>query len=227
MSYSGFQLGHPNLILASNATTKNERFAHKVWGTSQRLVASIALIILSPIITVMWLLVKVSSPGPFLFKQQRPGMNGSTFTVYKMRTMQSGSEKETALGVTNSNPQVTAIGKILRALKLDELPQLWNVVSGSMALVGPRPIPIPLDQELRTKIPNFKRRYEVRPGLTSIGQICVHDNALGDALVEDWELRFEGELHYLENRSVSYDFLMILMTILYLFKKLTSFNEKN
>jgi lipopolysaccharide/colanic/teichoic acid biosynthesis glycosyltransferase len=88
-----------------------------------------------------------------------------------------------------------------------------------MAIVGPRPIPVALDIELRLKIPGFEERYSVAPGLTSIGQICVRDNALGEKLIEDWKLRFEGELHYLRNRCFRYDLIMITMTILYVFRK--------
>jgi len=168
----------------------------------------------------MWVLVRSTSPGSFLFTQERPGLDGSEFKIYKIRTMRAGSEKQTALGITNRDSKVTRIGKILRALKLDELPQLWNIAIGDMALVGPRPIPLALDAELRKHIPGFEKRYMVRPGLTSIGQICVHDNTIGESLVADWKLRFEGELHYIRNRCLRYDFLIILMTGLYVIRKL-------
>ncbi|MEM0967767.1 MAG: WecB/TagA/CpsF family glycosyltransferase [Verrucomicrobiota bacterium] len=202
------------------ATAISPGTPYRIWELLQRFIAGGALIVLSPVILLMWILTKATSKGPFLFQQQRPGREGKPFTVYKVRTMRPGSETKTALGVTSSDPQVTTIGKVLRVLKLDELPQLWNIVKGDMKLVGPRPIPMPLDAELRRSIPGFERRYQVAPGLTSIGQICVQDNSLGDKLVKDWELRFEGELHYIRNRSISYDVFLVLLTSLFVSKKL-------
>ncbi len=230
MNYIGFQLGHPEITVPREAL-QNDTLPMTYWNLLQRVVAALALIALFPIITIMWLAVKLTSKGDFLFQQDRKGLDKQTFKVYKVRTMVLGSETKTTLGVTNGDPRVTRVGRILRALKLDELPQLWNVVKGDMALVGPRPIPLTLDKELREKIPGFSMRYQALPGLTSIGQICVKDNALGDALVMDWKLRFEGELHYLRNRSVGYDLLMIGMTIIYVLKvflgKRSNFKAKN
>lgn len=218
MKYAGLQLGHPEITLPYNQVQR-ANFWLNLWGTLQRLVAAMALLVLSPLILMMWIAVKATSEGPFLFTQERPGKNDKRFKIYKIRTMARGSEKKTALGVTNNDSQVTRVGKVLRSLKLDELPQLWNIVCGDMAIVGPRPIPVALDIELRLKIPGFEERYSVAPGLTSIGQICVRDNALGEKLIEDWKLRFEGELHYLRNRCFRYDLIMITMTILYVFRK--------
>ncbi|MBC2603337.1 sugar transferase [Puniceicoccus vermicola] len=218
ISNDGFQLHNRHFVLPRHRVVRTT-FSMRCWIFCQRLIAMLALCILSPLIFVMWALVKGTSKGPFLFTQERPGIEGKTFKIFKVRTMQVGSEKATALGVQNNSPQVTSIGRILRTLKLDELPQLWNVACGDMALVGPRPIPSKLNEELCEKIPGFSRRYQIRPGLTSIGQICVNDNALDDKLVEDWKIRFEGELHYMRHRSVLYDFVMIAMTSLYVFKK--------
>ena len=219
MSYSGFQLGHPEITMPAQIK-HNSALLNAGWLRAQQLIAATALILLSPALVLIWLAVKVSSPGKFLFAQDRPGLNGKPFRVYKIRTMHCGSEKSTALGVNNSDSRVTTVGKVLRALKLDELPQLWNIVTGDMVLVGPRPIPVALDQELRKKIPGFEKRYAVRPGLTSLGQICVKDNSLGEGLVRDWKLRFLGELHYISNRCIRYDLLMISMTTLYVFRSL-------
>ncbi len=217
MKYSGFQLGHPEITLPPVIGVQSNG-ADRAWRFGQRLVSGLALALLSPLIGLIYVLVKTTSRGPFLFAQERRGLNGATFKVYKVRTMRPGSERSTALGTTHSNPSVTAVGRALRQLKLDELPQLWNVLCGDMALVGPRPIPMALDSELRKKIPGFEKRYEVRPGLSSLGQICVKDNALGDKLVEDWKLRFTGEMHYVRSRGVRYDILIIMMTVLYVFK---------
>lgn len=220
MNYAGFQIEHPINSYPLQRSSKNIAYP-KLWLIAQRGIALLALLALSPVIAAMFLATKLSSKGPFLFNQQRRGLSGKLFNLYKVRTMKPGSEKATALGVVRSDPRVTGVGRILRATKLDELPQLWNIANGDMTLVGPRPIPMNLDTELRSKIPGFEQRYQVPPGLTSIGQICVKDNALGDALVKDWSLRFQGELHYIRNRSLSYDLLMIALTSLFVIKSLT------
>ena len=206
----------------SRSRSAEESFVMKFWLLFQRALAITATIVLSPVFLALYLCVKLGSPGPFLFTQPRRGLNEKVFKLYKIRSMRQGSEKGTALGVNNSDYRVTWIGRFMRATKLDELPQLWNIAKGDMTLVGPRPIPLALDAELADQIPGFMMRYQVKPGLTSIGQICIADNALGDELVEDWKTRFEGELHYIRNRSVTYDVIMIAFTCLYVFKILTN-----
>ena len=214
----GFQLGHPEIHL-SGYHQESSAFFHMCWEYLGRALAAICLACFLPIFGMIWLWMKLFDPGPMFFKQQRPGYQGQQFTIYKIRTMQIGAEKKTALGTQNDAPEVTRLGMILRKLKIDEAPQLLNIVKGDMVIVGPRPIPIPLDAELRKGIPGFSMRYNVKPGLTSVGQICVNDNALGDALIKDWKLRFEGELHYIRNRSVHYDCIMVLMTTAYVIRK--------
>lgn len=216
---TGFQLGYP-LERISVAQSEASTLRYQIWQGSMRLIAAIALLCMSPLFACIWLAHKCNDRGPFLFKQSRPGLKGQNFSIYKIRTMRVGSEKSTALGTQNNSPQVTSLGRILRKLKIDEAPQLFNIVRGDMTLVGPRPIPIALDQELSANISGFEQRYNTKPGLTSIGQICIDDNALGDELINDWKLRFEGELHYIRNQSIGYDLVMITMTVCYVFKKL-------
>ena len=216
---SGFQFGYA-LERITTPTASVETARYKIWQASMRLIAAIALLCLLPLFSVIWLLQKCNDRGPFLFKQTRPGYGGQTFSIYKIRTMRIGAETATALGTKNTSPQVTQLGRILRKLKIDETPQLFNVVRGDMTLVGPRPIPVALDQELSNNINGFQQRYNSKPGLTSIGQICIDDNALGDDLINDWKLRFEGELHYIRNQSISYDLIMISLSACYVFKKL-------
>jgi lipopolysaccharide/colanic/teichoic acid biosynthesis glycosyltransferase len=190
------------------------------WALAQRLFGLIACIVLLPLAAIAFVAVKATSPGPFLFAQLRPGLGGKPFVLYKVRTMVVGAERETALGTTQANPAITRVGRWLRALKLDELPQLWNVARGQMELVGPRPIPVALDAELRRHISAFALRYAVKPGLTNISQVAVLDNKLDARLVEDWRLRYEGELHYIKNKSFAYDVVVLAMTALYVLRKL-------
>ena len=189
------------------------------WRYVQQCIACVLLVVLAPLFAVLYVAVRGTSPGPFIFRQERPGYGGRTFTAMKIRTMHQGSEQATALGVTRGAPQITRIGRILRELKLDELPQLVNIARGQMLFVGPRPIPVALDRELREHIPGFAMRYFVRPGLTSVGQVCVDDNGVDEQLINDWSLRFEAECHYLDHKSVRYDIVVIALTILYVFRK--------
>jgi putative colanic acid biosynthesis UDP-glucose lipid carrier transferase len=190
------------------------------WEVAQRALALAALVVLAPVFALLYVLVRGTSPGPFLFQQERRGRGGVPITVLKVRTLRVNSEAATALGVRQTNTAITSVGRVLRELKLDELPQLWNVVRGDMALVGPRPIPMPLDDELTEKIPGFERRREVKPGLTNLGQVTVVDNGVGDDLLRDWRQRFEAELHYLEHRSLAYDLVLIGLTVLFIVRRL-------
>lgn len=190
-----------------------------VWDSILRVVAAMALITLVPLMLPICICLCWVNKGPIFFKQLRPGYKGKLFTIYKLQTMKTGAESKTTLGVNESSSHVTKIGRVLRRLKIDEFPQLLNVVKGDMSVVGPRPIPQALDTELSKKIEGFYMRYDIKPGLTSIGQVCITDNSLGDKLVSDWKLRFEGELHYCRNITVGHDIILIIMTIMYIFKK--------
>jgi lipopolysaccharide/colanic/teichoic acid biosynthesis glycosyltransferase len=174
-----------------------------------------------PLMLVLYLPVRVSARAPFLFRQKRPGFMGREFTIWKVTTMRQGSDKVARYekGVAIDDPNVTRIGRFLRDTKIDELPQLWNVVRGEMELVGPRPIAPGLNRMLCEEIPGFNQRYLVKPGLTNVSQVSVLENALGDKTVADWKLRFEGELHYIRNKSVSYDLILIVLTVFFVLRK--------
>ncbi|MFO1053200.1 MAG: WecB/TagA/CpsF family glycosyltransferase [Planctomycetota bacterium] len=186
------------------------------WSLLQRFGALVAMVLLLPLVPLVWLAVKLSSPGPFLFRQQRRGHGGEPFTIYKVRTLCVDAEKSTALGVSRKDPKITRIGRILRQTKVDELPQLWNVVRGDMEVVGPRPIPIALEDRLRKEIAGFHERNRVKPGLTNLAQVAVVDNRLGADLVEDWHERFEAELHYIRRKSFGYDLVTLVLSAAFL-----------
>lgn len=198
----------------------------RIWFGVQRLSALIMLMVFSPLLAILCTAVRLESKGGSIYKQLRPGRFGQPFTAYKIRTMQAGADLNPMLAraVVSDAPEVTRIGRVLRDLKIDELPQLWNVVRGEMALVGPRPIAIPLYEYLAEIIPGFVQRLSVYPGLTSLGQVCIEENAAVEEVVEDWSIRFEGERHYLMNRSVIYDLVIIGLTIRFcLFKAIKQF----
>jgi len=192
-----------------------------LWALTQRLLALLMLVAALPLMVVLYLPVRLSSRAPFFFKQKRPGFMGRDFTIWKVTTMRRGSDKVAKYekGVTLDDPNVTRIGRFLRDTKIDELPQLWNVVRGEMELVGPRPIAPGLNKLLCETIPGFNHRYLVKPGLTNVSQVSVLENAVGDKAIEDWKLRFEGEEHYIRNKSVSYDLILIALTVVFVLRK--------
>lgn len=207
-----------------NAATK-ESFVGalhwRLWRLLQQATAALALFLTTPLLMVLYVLVKIDSRGPFLYFQERPGHLGRRFTACKIRTMTVGADRDPMLAraVTSASPEVTRVGRFLRDLKLDELPQLWNILRGDMVFVGPRPIAPGLQEFLETRIPGFAARLSVPPGLTSLGQVCIEENESVDRVVEDWTVRFEAERHYLAHRSVTYDLVIIGMTIAYVLRK--------
>lgn len=197
------------------------QLTNTLWALAQRAIALALLVACLPLFAVLYLPVRISSRAPFFFRQARPGFMGKPFRIVKITSMRAGSERVSHFqrGVRADDPSVTRIGRFLRDTKLDEVPQLWNVVRGEMEFVGPRPIAYGLHDLLSVRIPGFANRYLVKPGLTSLGQITVIENAVGDRTVADWQQRFEGEEHYIRNKSISYDVILIGMTALFMLRK--------
>lgn len=194
------------------------------WYLTQRVLAALLLVASSPLFLLLWPLVCGTSRGPFLYSQLRPGLHGRPFRVWKIRSMRDGADRDRslALGVTRNCAQVTRIGKLLRETKLDELPQLWNVVRGEMAFVGPRPIAFELHERLSRSIPAFASRLDQRPGLTSLSQVTILENGHGDAIESDWARRFEADRHRASHAGMRYDLVIIALTVLYLARRATS-----
>ncbi|MFT5289286.1 MAG: lipopolysaccharide/colanic/teichoic acid biosynthesis glycosyltransferase [Planctomycetota bacterium] len=220
----GQRVPSPSELLQDMDRSRIDRewqMTNTLWAFTQRLVALVMLVLASPLLLVLYLPVRLNAKAPFFFRQERPGFMGKSFRIVKITTMRAGSENVSAFehGVQLNDPSVTRIGRILRDTKLDELPQLWNVICGDMEFVGPRPIAPGLNAMLSERIPGFSARYLVKPGLTNIGQVCVLENALGDDTLEDWKQRFEGEEHYIQNKSVSYDLILIFMTVVFVTRK--------
>jgi polysaccharide export outer membrane protein len=187
---------------------------YAVWFAVQRVAAGVLLLLFAPVLMLLFPAIRLSSPGPFLYSQMRPGRFGRPFRAYKLRTMRVGADQDTAAArsVRSGDPQVTPVGRLLRRLKIDEVPQLYNVVRGEMALVGPRPIALSFQEELEAKIPGFSGRLMVTPGLSSLPQVCVIESQTPDQVVEDWSRRFRMERHYIANQSVTYDLVVIGLT---------------
>ncbi len=166
-----------------------------------------ALILFSPVMLVVAIAVKVSSPGPVIFSQERVGLHNRPFKMYKFRSMvvQKPSEERNAWTTRNDN-RVTAVGKFIRTTSIDELPQLWNIVKGDMSLVGPRPERPHFVEKFREEIPRYMVKHQVRPGLTGWAQV---NGYRGDTSITK---RIEYDLYYIENWSLGLDFKIIFLT---------------
>ncbi len=169
--------------------------------------AMLALIVLSPFLLIIALLVRIKLGSPVLFKQQRPGLNEKIFTLYKFRTMTDKKDKEGKL--LADSLRLTEFGKFLRSTSLDELPELWNIVRGDMAIVGPRPL---LVQYLPLYNEHQKRRHEVRPGLSGLAQVNGR-NAIS------WKEKFDLDIEYVDSVSFIEDWKITFLTIKKVFAK--------
>ncbi|OFZ56607.1 MAG: polyprenyl glycosylphosphotransferase, partial [Bacteroidetes bacterium RIFCSPHIGHO2_02_FULL_44_7] len=177
-------------------------------------VSIVALIVLLPLFIVLAILVKMSSPGPVFFRQQRIGKNGQTFMIVKFRTMYENSEQNGPQLSSTNDPRITNIGRFMRKSRLDEFPQFYNVLIGDMSLVGPRPERQFYIDQIATVEPQFLELTKVRPGITSWGQVKYGYAESVDQMLD----RMKYDLLYLKNRSLSLDFKIMLYTVLIIFK---------
>jgi len=173
-------------------------------------VGSLAIIIFLPVMILISIVIKLDSTGPALFCQLRSGRNRELIKVYKFRSMyQSGSSEFQQ--ATKDDPRITRVGAFLRRTSLDELPQLFNVLEGSMSLVGPRPHPLKLDEDFRHVIPALHSRYCVKPGITGWAQI---NGFRGETRqLTDMLGRIEHDRHYIRNWSVLLDLRILVLTV--------------
>ncbi|HEX5758297.1 MAG TPA: TIGR03013 family XrtA/PEP-CTERM system glycosyltransferase [Thermoanaerobaculia bacterium] len=170
--------------------------------------AVVGLLLAAPIMALVALAVRLGSPGPVLFRQERVGLNGRPFTLWKFRTMRPDAEAEGARWATVRDPRITAVGRFLRATRLDELPQLCNVLFGDMSLVGPRPERAVFVKTLERQVPFYEQRFGVRPGLTGWAQIKA---PYASSLEESVE-KLKYDLYYVKNLSVLLDLSILAST---------------
>ena len=205
--------GHPLLVFRSTPEASWQMLAKLLLDFMGALL--MLLVAAIPMLVIAWL-IKLTSPGPAIFRQQRSGLNGAPFTIYKFRTMATNAEQfkhELAamnemsgpvFKVTN-DPRVTTFGKFLRKFSLDELPQLFNVLRGEMSLVGPRPLPV--DEVKRFSDLAHRRRLSVKPGLTCLWQVSGRNE------ISDFKEWVRLDLEYIDNWSIWLDLLILLRTI--------------
>ena len=171
----------------------------------------IGMLLLSPLFVAVAIAVKLSSPGPVIFKQRRYGLDGKEIQVYKFRTMTVTEDGPTIRQATRDDSRVTPVGRVLRRYSIDELPQLMNVVLGNMSLVGPRPHAVTHNEEYRKLIKGYMLRHKVRPGITGLAQV---NGCRGETTrLEDMRARIEYDLDYLRHWSPGLDLKILFKTV--------------
>jgi undecaprenyl-phosphate galactose phosphotransferase/putative colanic acid biosynthesis UDP-glucose lipid carrier transferase len=174
--------------------------------------ASLALLLLSPLMLIAALLIRFDSPGPVLFSQWRSGFNGRLFRIFKFRTMTVLEDGPVIHQATRDDPRVTRVGRWLRRTNIDELPQLFNVMRGEMSLVGPRPHAVAHDSEYERKIADYAFRFQFKPGITGWAQ---SNGCRGETRTLDlMSRRIECDLWYINNWSVWLDLRIVFRTLI-------------
>ena len=169
--------------------------------------AIVALILFSPIMLLTAILIKLTSPGPLIYCQERVGLHNRPFKMYKFRSMEvQAPEKEKSEWTTKRDPRVTPIGRVIRKTSIDEMPQLFNVLFGSMSLVGPRPERPYFVERFKEEIPRYMIKHQVRPGMTGWAQV---NGYRGDTSITK---RIEHDLYYIENWTLGWDFKILFLT---------------
>ncbi len=219
----------PWRVNVAAGTSRAERVTRLVNTT----IALLGLVLLFPVLLLIAFLVWIDSPGPVLYTQVRVGLDrrlptdasqnhrrernhgGCLFTIYKFRTMRVDAEQNGAVWAQQSDPRVTPIGRLLRQYRLDELPQLFNVLRGDMNIVGPRPERPTIFAELREHIAEYPLRQRARPGITGLAQINHHY----DRSLEDVRKKVQYDLEYIRRQSVTEDVRIMLKTVPVILRK--------
>lgn len=172
-------------------------------------VSALALIVLSPLYALLWVLVYCSSKGPAFYSQERIGLHGKPFAIYKFRTMVQHAEEELPQLSTDDDPRITPVGRFMRKYRLDELPQMWNILRGDMSVVGPRPEREFFIRQIVEKAPYYCLLYKIRPGMTSWGPIRVGYTDTLQKMID----RLNYDIVYMENMSIRLDIKILFFTI--------------
>lgn len=199
--------GFPLIDINPQLMTEWEKALKRVLDIS---VATILLILTSPVMLATSIAIKLNSPGPVFYLQERCGLNGKAFKVIKFRSMRQDAEKQSGpVWSSKGDPRITRVGRFIRKVRIDELPQMMNVLKGEMSLVGPRPERPYFVEKLSEEIPYYKRRLKVRPGITGWAQV-KHKY---DESVEDVKTKLQYDLFYIENISIMMDFKILFRTV--------------
>ncbi|MGA2908869.1 MAG: TIGR03013 family XrtA/PEP-CTERM system glycosyltransferase [Terracidiphilus sp.] len=199
---------NPSTLIFTNGF--NVKFAKQAARRLVSIAVSLTgLLICLPLIPFLILAVRLSSPGPIFFRQTRIGLRGRTFSIIKFRTMRQDAEMDGAVWATKNDPRVTPLGRFMRTTRLDEIPQLWNVLRGEMGFVGPRPERPEFVEWLNREIPFYELRHMVRPGITGWAQVRYKYGAS----LEETKRKLEYDLYYVKHLSLGLDLLIMFETI--------------
>ena len=206
-----------------DTVTRHLADAHRVTGVANSVikrsldlaVAIAALLVVAPLLLFVAMLIRMDDGGPVLFRQRRTGLNGRTFTIYKLRTMRPARHDDQVRQASRGDERITRIGAFLRALSIDELPQLLNVLRGDMSIVGPRPHAISHDERWEGVVPTYADRFRARPGLTGYAQVCGFRGEIHH--VDDIRARVEADNFYIDNWSLKLEIKILLRTVPLLF----------
>ncbi len=232
---AGHGVERPRSVAASSQVRREDAIEVIPNDRSERLsrmmnlaIAGTALLIVSPVMVLIAIAIRLTSRGPIIYAQARVGLDrrwrdtlalrdrraedlgGQVFTIFKFRTMRVDAERFSgAVWAQENDPRVTRLGKFLRQFRLDELPQLWNIVRGDMNIVGPRPERPSIVARLREMIPEYKMRHRVRPGLTGLAQINQHY----DQNLDDVRGKIRWDLEYIRTQTLWLDIVVMLKTV--------------
>ena len=198
----------PTLDISSTSITGVNFFIKEI---EDKILATLIIVLIFPILIIIALSIKITSRGPIIYRQKRHGLNGKIFNVFKFRTMKVISEKSKFKQSNDELSRITKLGKILRKTSLDELPQFFNVLNGTMSVIGPRPHAIDHSKEFNKTITNYMWRHKIKPGITGWAQINGYRGPTINKM--HMEKRVEYDLYYIENWSIYFDFIIILLTI--------------
>jgi sugar transferase (PEP-CTERM system associated) len=188
---------------------RQARFSSVIRVAMHWLVALIGAILSLPIALLTAILIKIESPGPVFYRQERVGKNGRMFTVTKFRSMRIDAEKDGPVWARANDDRTTRVGKLIRKIRVDEIPQFWNILKGEMSFVGPRPERPHFVAQLAKEIPFYEQRHLIAPGLTGWAQIKYPYGAS----IEDARQKLQYDLFYIKNQSLALDAVILFETI--------------
>ncbi|MDC0886741.1 TIGR03013 family PEP-CTERM/XrtA system glycosyltransferase [Altererythrobacter sp.] len=200
---------NPSWLIFSDGFSAGRVFSSATKRIFDIIASSLLLLLTLPVICLFAALVKIDSRGPAFFRQKRVGLYGETFNVLKLRSMRTDAEKDGAKWATENDPRITRLGKFIRKVRIDELPQTWAVLKGEMSFVGPRPEVPQFVADLEDKLPYYAERHMVKPGITGWAQI----NYPYGASIEDSRHKLEYDLYYAKNYTPFLDLLILLQTL--------------
>ncbi len=198
-----------SFVSSASSQSAWQRFTRMLRESVEPVQALVLIVAFLPLLLILAVCIKYTSPGPVFYSQRRTGYYGKVFKLYKLRSMRTDSESSGYQWASKGDSRITPFGKFLRKSRLDELPQLWNVVRGDMSFIGPRPERPEIYRDLKETIPLFSLRTDVRPGITGWAQICSGYAAS----VDETRLKLEHDLYYIQNMSVRLDIVIFLLTI--------------